>query len=80
MVNVEVEKDEEERVVELPEDFKNALKENPQAQENFNKLSYTHQKEYVNWITGAKRAETRNRRIEKTISLLTLDKKLKEGQ
>ena len=78
IVNVEVEKDEEERVVELPEDFKNVLKEHPKAQENFNKLSYTHQKEYINWITEAKRAETRTRRIEKAISLLTLDKKLKE--
>jgi len=43
IVEVEVEKDEEERVVELPEDFKDMLKEHPQAQGNFKKLSYTHQ-------------------------------------
>lgn len=78
IVNVELEKDEEKRVVELPQDFKKVLEEHTKAQENFKKLSYTHQKEYINWITGAKRAETRTKRIEKAISMLTLSQKLKD--
>jgi uncharacterized protein YdeI (YjbR/CyaY-like superfamily) len=36
----------------------------------FEKLSYTHQKEYCRWIVEAKKEETRLRRLEKAIDLL----------
>ena len=36
----------------------------------FDELSYTHQKEYVRWITEAKREETRKSRLAKSIELL----------
>jgi len=69
-VAVSVELDTEPRVVEVPSDFAEALKSFPEARAFFDKLSYTHQKEYVRWITEAKRAETRERRINKGVEML----------
>ena len=69
-VAVTVKLDTEPRVVEVPEDFVVALKPYPEARAFFDKLSYTHQKEYVRWITGAKRVKTRERRIKKGVELL----------
>jgi uncharacterized protein YdeI (YjbR/CyaY-like superfamily) len=36
----------------------------------FKKLSYTHRKEYCNWITEAKKQETRLKRLDKAIEML----------
>jgi uncharacterized protein YdeI (YjbR/CyaY-like superfamily) len=36
----------------------------------FEGLSYTHRKEYARWVEDAKKPETRQRRVEKTIELL----------
>jgi uncharacterized protein YdeI (YjbR/CyaY-like superfamily) len=36
----------------------------------FEKLSYTHRKEYCRWITDARKEETRLRRLEKAIDML----------
>jgi uncharacterized protein YdeI (YjbR/CyaY-like superfamily) len=33
-------------------------------------LSYTHRKEYAQWVQDAKKPETRQRRVEQTIELL----------
>lgn len=76
-VEVELEKDETERTVILPEDFKTALECNLQALHHFEKLSYTHKKEYVQWITEAKKAETRTARIDKAVQLLEEARQLK---
>lgn len=76
-VTVEVEKDEEERTVVMPEDFLILLKTIPGALEYFEKLSYTHKKEYIQWIGSAKKAETRKNRIEKAVIMLSKNKKLK---
>jgi len=65
-----VELDVEERVVIVPDELKRALKENPKAKAVFEKLSFTHQKEYVTWINEAKKEETRSRRITKTMEML----------
>ncbi len=69
-VEVEIEEDLEPRVVEVPPDLKAALDSDPEAQVFFNQLSYTHQREYVRWIEEAKRGQTRQRRIAKTIEML----------
>jgi len=76
-VTVEVEEDKEERIVEVPDDFAAALAEKPEAQEYFAKLSYSHKREYVRWITEAKKAETRKARIEKAVAMLAESKQLK---
>jgi Bacteriocin-protection, YdeI or OmpD-Associated/Domain of unknown function (DUF1905) len=69
-VEVEVELDDEPRVVEVPEDLALALRGERDALDAFERLSYTHRKEYVRWVEEAKRDETRRGRIEKTISML----------
>lgn len=74
-VEVTVAQDTELRVVEIPPDFQQALDLAPLAKAAFGKMSYTHQKEYVNAILEAKRDETRRRRIAKTIGMLEQGKK-----
>jgi hypothetical protein len=69
-VSVELERDDEPRFVEVPSDLAAALEADRAVRETFDGLSYTHRKEYVRWIEGAKREETRVRRIAKSIELL----------
>jgi hypothetical protein len=69
-VTITVEPDTESRVVEIPNDLMKELKKDKESRAVFDKLSYTHQKEYVNWINEAKREETRQNRIAKTIEML----------
>ncbi|ELC8442339.1 DUF1905 domain-containing protein [Clostridium perfringens] len=66
-ISVEIEKDEEERVVELPEDFKLALDKNKAAKDFYESLSYSAKRKYVQWITGAKKSETREKRISEAV-------------
>ncbi|MFZ5879329.1 MAG: YdeI/OmpD-associated family protein [Chloroflexota bacterium] len=69
-IQLTVEADLEERVVEVPPGLAAELKRDPQAAAIFDKLSYTHKREYVTWIDEAKKAETRQARILKTIQML----------
>jgi hypothetical protein len=68
-VNVEIWRDETVRTVELPADFAALLKKE-NLREAFDSLSYTHRKEYVRWITEAKKEETRARRLAKSVEML----------
>lgn len=77
MIEVTVEKDEEERTIEIPEDFSALLSQNAEAKAFYETLSYTNKKEYVRWITDAKREETRRTRLQKAVELLADKKKLK---
>ena len=74
-VEIMLAEDKEERKVSIPPDLKSALEKDPAAKTAFQKLSYSHQKEHVNAILDAKRPETRQRRILKTLSMLTEKKK-----
>jgi hypothetical protein len=62
-ITLEVERDTQERTVEVPADFAKALR--AAERRAFDAMSYSHRKEYVQWIDGAKKPETRLRRIEK---------------
>jgi Domain of unknown function (DUF1905)/Bacteriocin-protection, YdeI or OmpD-Associated len=68
-IEVVVWKDEAERVVAIPAAFKALLKKEGLLA-GFEKLSFTHRKEYVRWIEEAKKEETRQRRTEKAIAML----------
>lgn len=68
-VKVELWKDEAVRTVEVPPDFA-ALLKREKLLSVFEKLSYTHRKEYVRWITEAKKEETRAARLTKSIAML----------
>lgn len=74
-VPVTMERDTEERRIEPPADFARALKGDKEARAVWDKLSYTHRREHVEHIEGAKKPETRQRRIEKSIELLAAGKK-----
>ena len=69
-VKITVELDTEERVIEIPAELKKLFRAEKEAKALFEKLSYTHRREYVNWINEAKRDETRQSRIVKTIGML----------
>ena len=69
-VTISVEPDTEPRLIEIPPDLARELKKDKEAKAFFDKLSYTHQKEYVTWINEAKKQETRQNRILKTLEML----------
>ena len=58
----------------VPADFKAALSKNSKARKTFENFSYSHKKEYVRWITDAKREETRTKRLKTAIQWLAQGK------
>lgn len=60
-----------------PKDLQIQLDANPEANAFFESLAFSHRREYVGWIHNAKKEETRDRRIRKTIELLLAGKKTK---
>ena len=74
-ITVTIEPDTEPRQIEVPKDLMKELKKDKEAKAFFDKLSYTHQKEYVRWIEEAKKEETRQNRIVKTMEMLRKGKR-----
>jgi len=70
-LDVELELDNEPREVEVPEDLAAALRVTPEAGAAFARLSYSHQRAHVEAVTGAKKPETRQRRVAKAVEMLT---------
>jgi hypothetical protein len=66
-VNITMAPDTEERTVDVPADLKKAVSGNRAASALFAQLGPSCRKEYVEWIEGARRAETRTSRIEKAV-------------
>jgi uncharacterized protein YdeI (YjbR/CyaY-like superfamily) len=59
----------------MPDDFSRALAGNPAAQAAFDAFAPSHRREYLEWITEAKREETRAKRIAQSIEWLAEGKK-----
>lgn len=76
-VQVTMEIDPEERTVDVPDDLNTALNAHAEARALFDKMSYSHQKEYVEWIASAKKDETRQKRITSAIEKITQGVRLK---
>lgn len=74
-VSVSLMEDKEERLVEISDDILTVFKENKMAKEIFDKMSYTHRKEYIRWIEEAKKPETRENRKTKMIQMILEGKK-----
>jgi hypothetical protein len=53
--------------LETPEFLIAALRKNKRAQATFEDFSYSHKKEYVEWLTDAKQDSTRNKRLATAI-------------
>ena len=66
----------EKKEPEIPAYLEEALKAHSAAWENFSKLAPSHRRNYVGWITSAKRAETREKRIREAVERLTRDEPL----
>ena len=73
-VSVVMERDTEEWIVEPPAELAKAFRRSKQAKAIWDKLAYTHRKEFAQWIGGAKQVETRERRAAKAVSMM-LEKK-----
>ena len=56
--------------VKIPQDLNDALKKNGKARINFERMAPSHRKRYLIWISGAKRPETRQRRITEAVVLI----------
>lgn len=55
----------------VPNDLTKALSKNKTAKTAFEKFSYSHKKEYVQWIEEAKTDATRNKRLATTVEWLS---------
>lgn len=73
-VDVVMEFDAEERKVEVPAYLKKIIAADSVAMGNWEKLSFTHQKEHVRAIEDAKKPETREKRIAAMMEMLRTKK------
>lgn len=74
-IAVSLMEDQEERIVEIANDIAVVFNENPDAKNLFDKMSYTHRKEYIRWIEEAKKPETRETRKIRMIEMILSGKK-----
>jgi uncharacterized protein YdeI (YjbR/CyaY-like superfamily) len=61
--------------VEIPKDLEQALRANFKAWTNFQKFSPGYRKRYLIWISGAKKSETRRKRISEAVELISANVK-----
>jgi len=73
-VEVRLAFDDAPRTIEVPADLEAVLAGTPHEKSKFDALSYSHKKEYVDWITSAKKPETRQSRIQKAVTMLAAGK------
>lgn len=69
-LKVEIALDTDKRVVTPPRDLVSALKAAPPAWDRWQDMSYTHQREFADSITEARKAETRTRRIASAVQMI----------
>ena len=69
-VVIELEADEQPRTVDPPPDLAAALAADPEARAAFDGLSFTHQREYAEWVAEARREATRRRRVAQAVEML----------
>ncbi|SNR39408.1 MULTISPECIES: DUF1905 domain-containing protein [Hymenobacter] len=74
-VHVSLERDTEERQLELPAELIDAL-EYAGLQEKFNELSFKRREEFANWIARAKKSDTRNERAQSVVQRLNSGQKI----
>ena len=69
-VSIRVTLDTEPRTVSVPPELEAALSGAADVRTRFDTLSYTHRREFAEWVAAAKRQETRDRRAAKAIEML----------
>ncbi|MFN3419034.1 MAG: YdeI/OmpD-associated family protein [Pyrinomonadaceae bacterium] len=75
-IKAEKKKPQPPKELKVPEALAAALAKNKKARAAFDKLSYSHRKEYIEWIEGAKTEPTRLKRIATTLEWITEGKSL----
>jgi uncharacterized protein YdeI (YjbR/CyaY-like superfamily) len=60
---------------EIPPDLKQALAADKKAEANFENLAPSYRKQFIGWIASAKREETRQKRIKKTVRMAAANEK-----
>ncbi len=63
-------------VLHVPDDLSRALAGNTPAKAYFDKVAHSHKKAFIEWIEGAKRPETRARRVARALEMLSKAKVL----
>ena len=74
LVLVTIELDRSERVVSIPIELKRALATDKKAVAAFEALSYSHRKEFAEWVSSAKKEETRLSRAAKSVGMVLAKK------
>ncbi len=69
-VTAQIALDEAPREVDVPEELAAALAADPEAGAAYQRLAFTHRKEYAVWVAEAKRPQTRTRRVEQALAML----------
>jgi hypothetical protein len=69
-VEVVLDRDESPREVEIPPELLVAFERDAAAKAIYDKLAFTHRREYARWIAEAKKDETRERRVAKALEML----------
>ena len=69
-VRIDVELDTAPREVRVPPELAAVFADAPDAAERFQALSYTHRREYAEWVAEAKKQETRDRRAARAVDML----------
>ena len=69
-VEIVMERDDAPREVEVPPALQAALDGDAVARAAYEKLSFTHRREYADWIAQAKQEKTRSRRLGRAIEML----------
>lgn len=62
------------QVPDLPEDFREALQERMEVYDQFESMAPSHRKEYIEWISDAKREATRQQRIATAVEWISQGK------
>ena len=73
-VEVSVELDQAPREVDVPEALAAALAADAEAAAAFERMAFTHRKEYARWVAEAKREETRERRVAQAVEMIRTGK------
>ncbi|MEI2785296.1 MAG: YdeI/OmpD-associated family protein [Candidatus Nanopelagicales bacterium] len=70
VIDIEMDLDTAPREVDVPVELRQALAAVPQAQAAYEALSYTHRREWAQYVATAKQAQTRVRRAAKAVAQL----------
>jgi hypothetical protein len=54
----------------VPEELESVLRKDPTAWANWESFSYSHKKEYAEWVADAQKEETRKRRIAQALEMI----------